>query len=782
MDTIRIEVIPRRELFRDDESGFKIYSAEVVNSSDVEVELNEYDNISIKGNNLPDFNIDSVYDLELALNKRDKYKGSYTMTRSYFVKPQSPEDQWKFLKMVVTENQYSKIAEHYSEGVSNIIDIITSGDFEFDKVTGYGETSYNLLRDRVIEDLSVSEAVAYFSEYDISYKTIKRMVRLYGSSEKAIEEINKNPYSIIEKDGFGFLKADELAMKLGISPESPHRIESCMVYLLEEVNKNGDIWIDRKKLYNKMKKHLKIHKKHIDAVIDAENEEVFVYKGRYATKSSAMNEWYLALMIANKVEKEESILKKHGYDPKLFIESFEKENNITLSEQQSEFLYSLDKSNVAFLIGSAGSGKSFSMKIVTDIASSLGLRIELLAPTGRASKVLSNYTLMPASTIHRAIGLGKSVNKDSNPSHMSQDFPADIILVDESSMNDVRLANRLMSAIKKDSLVVFIGDDAQIPSVGEGNFLFDCIHCPDIPKTKLTKIFRQKESGMLDAITKTRKGRAFLNTNVVRNQRIGTNFEFRHMIKEQILSNLIDSYTKLLRGGYNVEDVAILVPTNVGEIGTVNINNEIQKVVNPQSEMSPKDEHTFGNEGNKRTLRVGDYVMNTENLYDAPVVNESTTTDVFNGESGTIIAVNLGSKDIIVDFEGKHVMYSFSEAVKKLNHSWCMTTYKAQGSQFEVVLAVVDSSATYQLNANLLYTAMSRARKFLGVFGQAVTFNKAIQKFANFNRQSFLGEFLDFWFGAMRTMPQYSIEKWKESAKQIAFTLEEYSKEIMDEQ
>lgn len=188
------------------------------------------------------------------------------------------------------------------------------------------------------------------------------------------------------------------------------------------------------------------------------------------------------------------------------------------------------------------------------------------------------------------------------------------------------------------------------------------------------------------------------------------------------------------------------MPTNIGEIGTVNVNNSIQEIINPQSEVEPKDEFVFGNKDNQRIIRVGDYVMNTENMYDAPVVNKAERIDVFNGETGVVIAVNLGSKDVIIDFEGNHVLYAFTEATKKLSHAWAITVHKAQGSQYDVVLAVVDSSATYQLNANLLYTATSRTKKFLGVFGQAQTYNKAIRKFANFDRQSFLGEFLEISF------------------------------------
>ena len=734
MNTIRVKIVPNRELFRDDDTGFKIYSADV-READGEVEYNNYGNISVKGDNLPDFNIGSLYDIDIAKNPRDKYKGSYSMVKSHYVKPQTAEEQWKFLSMIVTESQYVSISRTYSAEEDKIIDIITNDEFDYERVDGYGEITYNSLKEKVKLNMDVSEALAYFSEYEVSYNLVKRLVSKYGSAEVAIKEVEKNPYSIVEKDGFGFIMADELAMKLGIPKDSPHRIRTCMEYVLDEISSNGDIWLSRKKLYNKMKKLLKIKRPEIEAVMDEENENVFCYDDRYATMRNARNEMRLAFMLSKKILKEEPLLSNHDYDPDGFIERFEDKNNVTLSDQQKEFLYDINKTNLMFLIGNAGSGKSFLQKVVINIAEELNLSYALLAPTGKASRVLKNYTGREAYTIHKKIGFGGFEEVES--------IPEDIILVDEASMADINIATKLMSVVRDGRLVIFIGGDAQIPSVGEGNFLYDCINFDKTPMVKLDKIFRQKESGMLDAITRTRKGRAFLNTTTVNNQRLGNNFEFRHMMKEQIVDNLLESYEKMLSSGHTVEEIGVLTPTNIGDVGTIEINRQIQERVNPQGGTYLKDEHTFGNKGNERTLRVGDYVMNTENMYDATVTNKAETINVFNGECGTIIAVNENSKEIIVDFEGNHVLFSFSEAMKKLSHAWAISIHKSQGSQYKIVLIVVDSSATYQLNLNLLYTAMSRAQDYLGVFGQARTYNRALHKLASFSRNSFLNEFLD---------------------------------------
>lgn len=775
MTIVRAQVIPNKELFRDDNTGFKIYSADI-KGAEGDIETNSYGNISIKGENLPDFNIGGVYDLDLEWNATDKYKGSYTMVKSYFVKPQTVEEQWKYLSMVVTELQYLNISKKYSTTEDKIVDIINDGKFDYSDVNGYGEATYEMLKERVSSNMEISEALAHFSEYDIGYNTIKRLVTLYGSAEKTIEVIEENPYSIIEKNGFGFIQADDLALKLGIDKNSEERIKACLIFVLEDISNNGDIWINRKKLYNKMKKLLGIGKKKIDTMIDSDLDDVFVYEGRYATRWNAKDEMDLSFMIAHKVLREKSILSTVDYDPENFISKFESKNGMTLSDEQRSFLYKMGETNLLFLIGNGGSGKSILQKVVIDIAEGHGLTYALLAPTGKASRVLKNYTGREAYTIHKRIGYG--LPKDKQDEIVVDE---DIILVDEASMADINIARRLMSVVKKGSMVVFIGDDAQIPSVGEGNFLFDSINFNNMPVVKLTKVFRQKESGMLDSITKTRQGTAFLNNKSTRKQRRGNNFEFRHMMKERIVGNLVDSYRKMIDGGYDVDDIAVLTPTNIGEVGAIELNKHIQEEVNPNNGSFKKDEYTFGNKGSERTLRKGDFVMNTENMYDATVTNKAEIVDVFNGESGIIISVIESSKEIVVDFQGDHVVYSFSEATQKLVHAWAITIHKSQGSQFKVVLAIVDASATYQINANLLYTAMSRAEDFLGIFGQAITFNRALSKFASHDRNSFLNEFYKIAFDTVedriannRNSEHFSVKIGDE------LSVEELSREVFE--
>lgn len=236
--------------------------------------------------------------------------------------------------MVVTEKQYESISQRYSKDEDGIIDIIREDKFDYKNVKGFGFDTSESLKRKVLENLHISEALAHFSEYEIPYNTIKRIVSAYGSSAKAIETIEENPYAIISQDGFGFIKADELAMKLGIAEDSTYRIEACMSHVIQEAKDDGDTWILRKKLYNKMKKYLGVHKKIIDSVIDSGDDKFFSMDDRFALSEVVMKEVYLSVALAQMTMSKTNKLKEKGYQADEFIPQFEEEHNVTLSDKQ----------------------------------------------------------------------------------------------------------------------------------------------------------------------------------------------------------------------------------------------------------------------------------------------------------------------------------------------------------------------------------------------------------------------------------------------------------------
>lgn len=375
----------------------------------------------------------------------------------------------------------------------------------------------------------------------------------------------------------------------------------------------------------------------------------------------------------------------------------------------------------------------------------------------KASKVMQGYTGRDASTIHRKIG---SFDDDADASFYIQE---DVIIVDESSMCDIFIMAKLFGAISNyNTRILFVGDDFQLPSVGVGNFLYDAINSGCVKISRLKKVFRQKDGGILDRTTDIRHGRKFFDNNLEGRKVYGKDCVFHLVDQDYVFDGIIHHYKNVIKK-YDPEDVIILSPTKKGRLGTGKINEAIQEIINPESPL--KDELVFGKEDDETIFRVGDSVMNTVNMYKVPVVNdlfddkltledilntdaeEENTADVFNGDTGTITTINEKDKYIIVDFEGIVVKLKFEDAKSTLIHSWAMTIHKSQGSQYKVVIVVIDKSMKYQLNANLIYTGLSRAKNALLVLGQAEAVNHGIGKFANMERRSFLQEMLKAYDG-----------------------------------
>jgi exodeoxyribonuclease V alpha subunit len=350
----------------------------------------------------------------------------------------------------------------------------------------------------------------------------------------------------------------------------------------------------------------------------------------------------------------------------------------------------------------------------------------------KASKVMTGYTGRVASTIHRRAGV---FGEDEEASKTIEE---DVIIVDESSMCDVFILAKLFKAISNhNARILFVGDDFQLPSVGVGNFLYDSIHSHCIKISVLKKVFRQDDGGILDVATKARHGESFLNDGAEGRIVFGKDCVFWLTDQEYVRDGVIMNYKKTLQR-FKADDIVILSPTNKGKLGTVALNKEIQKIANPAS--PNKKEKTFG-KTDTVTFRVGDSVMNTVNTYKMDT-QEGGFADVFNGDTGKIVDIDEKEKFFVIDFDGIKVIMKFGVILTNLVHSWVTTIHKSQGSQYKVVIVIIDKSMKYQLNANLIYTAFSRAQGFLLVLGQAEAINHGIKKFANMERRSFLQEML----------------------------------------
>lgn len=736
MAILEIKVTPIRQLWFDEETYASGYGAQVNPENRHQVNLNNYGNITLKGN-MPKLDIGAEYIAKVHHDEKAPYAGTYLVETIRQEKPITVSEQRQFLSTVLTQNQVDNIFQVFGNG-EDIIGMIENNEFDFGSVKGLGEKSYEKVRAKVLDNLEMSEVLVFLSKYGIKYNMISKLVKEYKNPKIVIQKIEDNPYVLTEIKGIGFKKADEIAKAVGYSMESPHRIDSCVIYCIGEENTNGHSWVNRKLLLNKAISLLNISKTLIEDRLDAGIKNVKCVDERYTKKAVYEAEQYISMRLTQMKAQSSQVFTTEELDA--FLDSYCEENNVELEENQRQFFYDWNDNNVLLLIGGGGMGKSWLQRILLELVDKKNYVTALLAPTGKASKVMSGYTGRIASTIHRKAGV---LDEDEEA---IREITEDVIIVDEASMCDVFILSKFLRSVKNhNARVLFVGDDFQLPSVGVGNFLYDAINSNCVTVSRLKKVFRQDDGGILDVSTNARNGEIFLNDTDEGKLPFGKDCLF-HLVDQQYILDGIKHYYKNVLKRFKPEDIVILSPTKKGKLGTVAINKEIQKIVNPKK--VGKREKTFGKDKDLQvTFREGDLVMNTVNTYEIETV-EGGVADVFNGDTGKIIAVDEKEKEMVIDFEGIHVKMKFETVLKTIIHAWCMTIHKSQGSQYDVVITILDKSMKFQLNANLIYTAWSRAKKYLLTLGQADAINHGLKKFANMERRSFMQEMLHQFNGA----------------------------------
>lgn len=729
MSVIEVEVKIERELAYREETSWGSYGVSLVNDEDYSldnVHINNHGNLSVNGV-VHRLNIGSVYKMKAELGqKHPTYGWSYKIIRMNQDVPSTPEEQEGFIKMLVTELQFQSIMKVYKG--QDIIQMLKDDTFEYKKVYGFGEITYPLFREKILNNLDLLELHNEFPMLD--YSMLHKLLGRYPTAKVLADKLRENPYIMTDFAGIGFKTADEIALQMGVDKESPFRIHAAIRFAIREVENNGDTYILKQRLISDTYKLLKLKK---ELIIDELNkvEDVINVKGKFALESN----FKLEAQVSHKLKE----LQKHSnaleFDFTDFIDRMERKYNIKLTNQQKGLFDNLKENAINFLIGYAGTGKSMMQKLIINLAEELGMSYTLLAPTGKASKVLKKYTQRDAYTIHKRVGVGGK-QSDEALTRVHEDF----VIVDESSMCDIKLVKVLLYALNNPNVrVLFIGDSFQIPSVSAGNFLYDCQQSGIFPITILDIVFRQKEGGILDIVTKVRLGEKFIEDDFVGIKKFGNNCIFVSCPQGQMEEAYLHYYNRMIKT-YTIDGLMVLTPTKKGNLGTYNVNNVLQEIINPKLDDLDKEVKMI-KEKNEIFLRIGDRVLNNVNTYE--VINQhGEPVDIMNGDTGTIVDIDTVNRDITIEFEDDTVVFKSSE-LQKLLLSHCLTMHKSQGSAARGVISISDKAHTHQLNANLLYVAWTRPEEFLVILGQASTINRALKEFENLRRNTFLCDILN---------------------------------------
>ena len=619
------------------------------------------------------------------------------------------------------------------------------------EIKGISERKAMDIASQMEEKHEMREAMVYLQKYGISNTLAVRIYETYGS--RLYRVLEENPYQLADDiDGIGFRKADELAARIGIHTDSDFRIRSGILYTLLQASGEGHMYLPGSVLIRRAAALLDLPQ---EAIADqlpnlSMDKKMVIKKNGEDTICYAFSYYYAELACARMLvelnqtmlpegellpAQEEAILKR--------VDQIQQQEGLMLDELQRKAVLESVRNSILILTGGPGTGKTTTINTIIRYFEGEGLDLYLAAPTGRAAKRMTEATGYEARTIHRMLELSgampESGKKASFERNEDNPLEADVIIVDEMSMVDIHLFQSLLKAVSPGTRLILVGDVNQLPSVGPGQVLADLIASEVFPVVCLQKIFRQaQESDIVVNAHRINKGEQIALTNKSRD------FFFLKRYDADIIIRVVIALIQEKLPRYvdaKPFEIQVLTPMRKGLLGVERLNQILQRYLNPPED--GKSERAVGD----RLFRTGDKVMQIRNNYQMEweirgrygVVIEKGV-GVFNGDTGILREINEFAETAEVEFEdGRFAMYSFKQ-LEELELAYAITIHKSQGSEYPAVILPLLSGPQMLLNRNLLYTAVTRARKCVTVVGNEETFAEMIRNEKQQKRYSALDE------------------------------------------
>ena len=653
------------------------------------------------------------------------------------VTPSSLEGIYVYLSSGMIHGIGEKMAKRIIDkfGVDTL-NVIQNSPERLQEVEGIGSKKVKQIVKSYEEDRELRNIIIELSPFGITPNYCLKIYKKYKSS--AIEVINKNPYQLAEDiRGIGFKVADSISNKIGIDKNSKDRVCQGILYTLNKSLSNGHTYLPEHILIQDSEKLLELKGEIIKECI-----MMLVYNQKiHIEKVNNENLIYLmpCYLAENGVCSQIVKLSQYEFeDLKIDIDSeiniLEEDKKIKLAEKQILAVKESINSGVLIITGGPGTGKTTTINSIIEIFENNGKSVTLAAPTGRAAKRMSETSDKEAKTIHRLLEMGFSTDDDLTFFKDEEDpINSDVIIVDEVSMVDIILMYNLLRAIKLGTRVILVGDSDQLPSVGAGNVLKDMIDSNIINVVKLNEIFRQAQESMIIVNAhKINNGEPlYLNTKEK------DFFFIRKSTNEEILNEIIGLVNERLPKFYKVDklkDIQVLSSMRKGELGVTNLNIELQKYLNKKEKF--KVEESFS----KRLFRVGDKVMQVKNNYTKKWETEDQKESgegIYNGDIGYVYHIDKDKKTIYVLFDQTKIVSYLYDELDEIDHSFCTTIHKSQGSEFPVVVLPITWAPPMLLSRNLLYTAVTRAKKLVVLVGDVkyleymIKNNRVNQRYSN---------------------------------------------------
>lgn len=628
-----------------------------------------------------------------------------------------------------------KIVDKFGDKTLEILD----NDIErLNEIEGIGKKKIKIIYESYSRQREVRNIMVFLQTYGV---TANQCVKIYNKyHNESINVVKENPYILTEGIvGIGFRTADKIAQNLGVEIGSPFRIQSGISYVINDFCLKGNTYMPMEKLI-------------IDAsdVLGVDNDEIEknVYESTLEQRIKVevinnencvftMPYYYCELGVTKKiVTMATNEYEDIDLDIDKEIEEFEVSKEINFAETQKEAIIGAFKNGIEVITGGPGTGKTTIINCIADIFEKASLKVFMAAPTGRAAKRMSEATGKEAKTIHRLLEIGFGDGGDQFGFLKGEECPleCDVVIIDETSMIDIVLMNNLLKAIGLGTRLIIVGDVDQLPSVGPGNVLRDIIESKAVKVVRLKEIFRQAHESMI-----------IVNAHMINNGEIpilnkkGKDFYFIQNEKsEGILNTVIDLVNKRLpnfnKEWGNKNDIQVLSPMRKGILGVTNLNNQIQKVLNAESD--DKKEIKYRDV----IFRVGDKVMQTKNNYTIKWKRVSGEGDldgegVFNGDGGFINDIDEEGNLLVIFDDEREVEYD-NVNMDELDLAYAITIHKSQGSEFPVVVMPVFMGPPLLMNRNLFYTGITRAKKLVVLVGMTRAIHSMIRNDKGFERYS----------------------------------------------
>lgn len=737
--TESIEGITESIIFYSSDSGYAVFilktEEEEITCVGTIIDLHEGENLKLKG----DWIFHPTYGDQFKINLYER------------TIPNTEQGIEKYLASGVIKGIGEKIAQKIVKkfGIKTI-EIIEEEPQRLAEIKGITEEKAQSISEIFYEQRDLRNIIIYLQQYNITPTYAANIYKKYKSNTIAI--IKSNPYKLADDIlGIGFKTADQIAKSIGIEAESPNRIKSGIKYILNEASNDGHVYLPKETLINNTSQLLELPIELIENIFINLQLDKQIYKEFLEKKEIIyLSFFYNAeISVAKKLLEisqtcdniKTSVLNKK-------IKKIEKLQSIKLANNQKQAVREAITNGVLVITGGPGTGKTTTINIIINLLEDEGNEIVLAAPTGKAAKRMTEATGKEAQTLHRLLEINylQENNKRQNFGRNEENpIEADVVIVDETSMVDIMLMNSLVNAIALGTKLILVGDADQLPSVGAGNVLKDIIKSECIKTVRLNEIFRQaEESAIIMNAHRINNG----NYPII-NEKDKDFFFMRRTSTESVVDTIVQLIISRLPKYINsnkIGDIQVLTPMRKGSLGVHLLNQILQKALNPPAHN--KKEREFRN----IIYREGDKVMQIKNNYNmfwyiknSFGIKIDEGIGIFNGDEGIISHINNINSSITVIFDdGKIVEYDSNSQLDELELAYAITIHKSQGSEYPVVIIPIHSGPPMLMSRNLLYTAVTRAKKLVVIVGLQDTINKMVDNSREIDRYSSLDHRLQY--------------------------------------